>query len=161
MMACPHPIPLIPGSGPEGHHAERGQRGPGQRDGRDTRVQSKGGELPSPKHERGYPHTKPRGGTPSPPVVRKTGSHPPSGCTHSGTASRGVMTERWDLRAVVSKGGGGPSCARRGTPPPPLNKMSGGTSPPCLKNEPPPLQCTMGDTVPPYPHSCERQGTPH
>ena len=79
----------------------------------------RGGGFPSISMTGGYPPTqKKEEGGPSPPLFQKTGSHPPFGYMHAGAVSHGVTTEKGILFWLFRKGGGGPSCARRGTHPP-------------------------------------------
>lgn len=80
-----------------------------------------------------------RGGTPSPPVPGKTGSYPPSGCTYSTTASRGVSPEKlFHGRSKFGEGGAYPQ-HEWGVPPTPLQNWRGGYLPAL-----PPLLCKTG-----------------
>ena len=111
-----------------------------------------GGVGTPPAHE-GTPLSKTREGDPLPPCLQQDRPPPPSGFTHTSTASYGNTTESpsqhpkqkggggypsrshafghsfvWShdeentSRPVIWPGGGGPSCARRGTHPLPLSK---------------------------------------
>lgn len=92
------------------------------------------------------PPPKPERGTPYPPVLRKTGPHPPPVAS---ARPRFCMEPRLNIQSNNQKpeGGGTLSEKRERVPPPPLQNKRGGP--------PPPLSCPGQGTTPPPDRSTE------